>query len=147
MRAAVLLCATLLLTSCDDWDVFGPGDRFEGFYNYAGTVNDEFGDVVVGSIRITRARGDRAYVDIDWEYLDRGSSVIRIESDRSAIADIDGDGRIEFDFEGDLFIDGGITYFRLSHDGWLNGRTLTGDWRLETDLPTDDRGTFTARRE
>jgi hypothetical protein len=37
-------------------------------------------------------------------------------------------------------------FFTLSHDGWLQGRTITGDWRLVTELPTDDSGSFTARR-
>lgn len=151
MRAAaslaIVLIAALVLPACDRWDVVGPGRGFEGDYTYAGTVDHEFGDAVIGSLFITRQRGGRAYVDIDWEYLDRGVSVIRIVSDEAAIADIDRDGFIAFDFEGDLFIDGARTFFRLTHDGRLRGRTLTGEWRLDTDLPTNDRGTFTAHRE
>jgi hypothetical protein len=148
MRAALLLSASLLLlTGCDD-DHFGPEDDwFEGYYQYAGTVEDAAGDVVAGSVWIDRQRRGTAEVSIDWEYFDRGLSVVRIRSDQPAIADIDGDDRIEFEFQGDLFLDGEVAFFRLIHVGRLHGRTLTGDWWLETDLPTDDRGSFTARRD
>lgn len=145
MRAALLLTAVLLLAGCDD--VFGPDRDFEGFYSYAGTVDDAAGDFVAGDIRIFDERRRSARVDIDWEYFDAGDPILRIRSDRPALADIDSDGRIFFEFEGDLFIDGEVTWFRLTHRGRIRGRTLTGTWRLETDLPTDDRGTFTARRD
>jgi hypothetical protein len=147
MRAALLLSASVLLfTACDD-DFFGPDDdRFEGYYQYAGTVDDAVGDYVNGSVWIDRQRRGTAEVSIDWEYFDRGVSVVRIRSDQPAIADIDEDGRIEFEFQGDLFLDGEVTYFRLVHRGRLRGRTVTGEWWLETDLPTDDAGSFTARR-
>ena len=146
MRAALLLpLSLLLLTGCHD--VFGPDDRFEGFYTYAGTVDDAVGDAVVGSIWIDDERRNTAEVTIDWEYLDLGESVLRIRSDRAAIAEVDRDGFIEFEFQGDLFIDGEVAFFRLIHVGRLRGRTLTGDWHLETDLPTNDRGSFTARRD
>ena len=36
--------------------------------------------------------------------------------------------------------------FRLTHEGRRSGRSLRGTWRLVTDLPSDDAGTFTARR-
>jgi hypothetical protein len=146
MRAALLLSAALLLTGCDD-DIFGPDRDFEGFYSYAGTVDDASGDFVAGDIWIDDERSRTARVSIDWEYFDRGEAILRIRSDRSAIADIDEDGWISFEFEGDLFIDGEVTYFRLWHRGRIHGRTITGDWHLETDLPTDDGGTFTARRQ
>jgi hypothetical protein len=147
MRAALLLSASLvLLTGCDD-DHFGPDDDFfEGYYQYAGTVDDAAGDVVAGSVWIDRQRRGTAEVSIDWEYFDRGLSVVRIRSDQPAIADIDHNGWIEFEFQGDLFLDNQTLFFRLIHVGRLRGHTLTGDWRLVTD-ETDDTGSFTARRD
>jgi hypothetical protein len=142
----VLALAILPLAACD-WDVYGVDDRdFEGVYNLAGTVDGELGDAIVGSFTITRQRGGRADVTIDWSYLDRGEEIIRIETDSPAEADLDRDGYIDFEFVGDLFIDGEWWAFRLTHDGRLRGNTLNGFWRLTTELPTDDAGSFTARR-
>lgn len=142
----VLALALLPLAGCD-WDFYGVDRRdFEGVYNLAGTVDGELGDAVVGSLTITRQRGGRADVTIDWSYLDRGDEIIRIETDTPAEADLDGDGDIDFEFVGELFIDGEWWPFRLTHDGRLRGNTMNGFWRLTTDLPTDDSGSFTARR-
>jgi hypothetical protein len=146
MRTAALLLV-LPLAACNSWDVFGPGDRdFEGYYSYAGTVDGVVGDAVLGSFTVTRQRGRSAEVAIDWEYLEQNETIIHITTDRAADARISSDGRITFDFEGDLFIGGDVVRFRLEHDGRLRGNTMTGYWRLTTDLPTDDAGSFTARR-
>jgi hypothetical protein len=147
MRAlcAVAAAATLIAaTGCGD--VLGYDSDFEGFYSYAGTVDGLSSHSVVGNVTITRQRGNRARVAIDWEYLDRSQTVVHITTDAAADAFLDDNGRIYFDFEGDLFVDGRTVFFTLSHDGWLQGRTITGDWRLVTELPTDDSGSFTARR-
>jgi hypothetical protein len=147
MRRALLIPAFVLLASACSDDVFGPGRGFEGSYSYDGTVNGRPGHFIEGDFRITRVRGNTAEVTIDWEYFDQGFSVVRIQSDVPAIADIDSFGNIRFDFEGDLFIEGRRVFFRLEHDGQLNNNsTIFGTWRLETELPTTDRGSFTARR-
>jgi hypothetical protein len=131
-------------TGCTDI-TFGGGDDFEGVYDYAGTVDGKPGDVVSGTVTITRQRGDPANVVIDWRYFDDGDQILRITTQSAAVADLDHDGRIRFDFEGDLFIDNRRTFFRLDHDGRLDRRTITGSWLLTTDLPTTDRGAFVAR--
>jgi len=148
MRSRMLLTVALLMgAACSDYDVFGPGGRrFEGFYDYVGNVDGKFGDRVEGEIVISRQFGDRAEVAIDWTYFERGDPIFRIETDVPAIADLDRYGNIVFDFEGDLFLYGRDTAFFLSHEGELDGRSLYGDWYLETDLPSTDFGSFTARR-
>jgi len=149
LRAALapLLLASATTVGCTDITFGGVDDDFEGHYDYAGTVDGKPGDVVTGTFTITRQRGDRADVTIDWRYFDDGVQILRITTQSVATADLDHDGRIEFDFEGDLFLDGLTTRFRLSHAGWLDERrgTISGSWQLTTNLPTTDRGTFVAR--
>jgi hypothetical protein len=141
-----LALAALPFTACN-WDVYGiDGRDFEGVYSLAGTVDGEYGDAIVGTLTITRQRGGRADVTIDWSYLDRGVEIIHIETDTPADADLDSDGDIDFEFVGDLYIDGEWWPFRLRHDGRLRGNTMNGFWQLTTDLPTTDAGSFTARR-
>ena len=141
----VPLFFVVALAGCED--VYGIGGRdFEGFYSYAGTVDDAIGDAVVGEVTITRQRGRYADVSIDWSYIDNGEEVIRIQTEIPAEADLFSDGDIYFVFEGELFTDGEVVDFRLEHDGRLRGRTITGWWRLTTGLPTDDEGSFTASR-
>jgi len=148
MKASRAFQALLVLSvaGCHG-DILGIGGRdFEGYYSYAGTVDNEAGDAVVGTFTITRQRGDRAEVAIDWSYLDRGQEIIRITTDQPAIADLERDGDIYFEFEGELWIDDGWVAFQLVHDGRLRAGTMTGWWELWTGLPTTDGGTFTARR-
>jgi hypothetical protein len=147
MKARFIALATLLIgvAGCDD--VIGIGNHdFEGFYSFAGTVDDEIGDAVIGTFSITRQRGGRADVSIDWSYLDNGQEIIVITTDSPATADLDSDGDIFFEFEGELFIDGDWYAFRLTHDGRLRRGVMTGGWELSTGLPTTDSGTFTAQR-
>ncbi|MGH7502527.1 MAG: hypothetical protein ACREL7_12310 [Longimicrobiales bacterium] len=142
----VLALAFLPVTACH-WDAFGiDGRDFEGVYSLAGTVDGELGDAIVGTITVTRQRGGRADVTVDWSYLDRGVEIIHITTDTPAEADLDSDGDIDFEFFGDLLIDGEYWGFQLTHEGRLRGGTMHGFWRLTTDLPTDDSGSFTADR-
>ncbi len=150
MRRATPIFIALLLplvAGCHDYGIFGPGYRdFEGYYTYVGVVENQFGHTVAGEVVVSRQYGDRADVAIDWTYYDRGEPLFRIRTDRPAVADIDRDGDIRFDFEGNLSLYGQRVWFRLTHDGYLSGRTIRGDWRLRTDLPTTDYGSFEARR-
>jgi hypothetical protein len=149
MKAARVAAVAVLpfLGACEA-DFLGVGMRdFEGVYSYAGTVDEALGDVVVGDLVITRQRHDHAEVTIDWSYFDGGVEVVNIATAEPATAELWADGRIRFDFEGDLLTNGRVVPFRLEHDGELHGGRLTGYWRLTTDLPTDDSGTFTAQRE
>jgi hypothetical protein len=148
MRRALILSLSLpLLAGCSDYDVIGPGGRnLEGSYSYAGAVDDHFGHTIAGDLVITRQFGDRADVSIDWIYYERGQPIFEIRTDRPAVADLDRYGRIYFEFEGEMFLHGDIVWFRLIHDGRLDHQSLHGEWRLQTDLPTTDRGSFTARR-
>ena len=150
MRAVRILPAIILplLTACSGDGIFGIRDYdFEGFYSYAGTVDDAAGDAVVGNVTITRQRGSTALVSIAWTYLDNGEPIIEITTDSPAVADLGPDGLIEFEFEGDLFIEDKVVDFYLRHEGRLRGRTLTGIWEFDTGLPTNDAGSFTARRD
>lgn len=150
MRAVRVLPILFLpfLAACDDDGIFGIGSRydFEGFYSYAGTVDDAPGDAVVGTITITRQRSRTAEVSIEWTYVDNGEPIIEITTDSPALADIDDDGWITFTFEGDLFYDDAVVAFTLWHEGQLRGRTVVGDWEFDTGIPSFDAGSFTARR-
>ncbi len=147
-RHSVLVAALLLLptAACEHWDLYGIGYDFEGVYALAGNVDGELGDAVQGTISVTRQRGRHADVTIDWSYIERGRTILYIESDRSARATLSGDGSIRFEFEGDLDLGNRIVGFRLEHDGQLYGDRLDGYWRFTTSLPTTDAGDFTARR-
>jgi len=147
MKSTLAMSAllALALTGCDD--VVGIGGRdFEGFYSFAGTVDLEPRDVVTGTFTITRQRGDRAEVTLDWSYLDDGVEIIYITTNQPAIAELQADGDIYFEFEGELDFDGDVVSFRLTHDGRLRGGRITGYWDLQTGLPSTDAGTFTAQR-
>ncbi len=145
--ALLVVAATTITFSTACTDVYGLGGRdFEGFYTYAGTVDDAFGDAVAGTMTVTRQRVGRADVSIEWRYLDGGVETVRITTDRAAVADIFSDGWIEFEFRGDLFTDNRIADFHLTHEGYLRADRITGSWRLITDLPTTDHGSFIAER-
>lgn len=148
MRRLSLLPAVLLLfAGCNDYGVFDPDYPYiEGYYDYVGGVDGRYGHSVEGVVRIDHQRGDRADVSIDWTYYEYGQPIFTIVSDYPAIADVDRDGDVYFEFEGELDFYSRPVWFRLTHDGWIQGRTMYGDWRLQTDLPTTDRGEFTARR-
>lgn len=143
--APVLALSALVAGGCDGI-TFGDRYDFEGHYSYAGTVSGAPGDVVAGTITITQQRGSRARVVIDWSYYDQGLEILRITTERPATAYIRSGGRIEFDFTGDIFLDGQYSTFRLSHDGWLDHRSIDGNWSLVTGLPTNDAGSFVAHR-
>jgi hypothetical protein len=140
----MLASATILLSACID--LSGPGRDFEGFYSYAGTVEEAFGDAVLGTLTVTRQRGNTALVTIDWSYIDDGVESVRITTDRAAEGTITSGGWIEFEFTGDLSTSSGVVPFELLHAGRLRGNTISGTWDLFTDLPTTDRGSFIAER-
>lgn len=146
-RVAPFFVAVALLSGCKDYGIYDPDRRFfEGYYTYAGTVEGRFGHTISGEIIIERQRGGVADVWIDWTYYELGEPLFRIVSDFPALADVDPDGDIDFEFEGELLLYGEIVWFRLIHDGRLSRRAIHGDWLLETDLPSTDYGSFTASR-
>jgi len=147
MKATLIVPAALALAVAGCDDVIGIGSHdFEGFYSFAGTVDHEAHDAVIGTFTITRQRGRRADVTIEWSYLDDAQETIVITTDEPAVADLDSDGHMHFEFEGDLLFDDGSYPFRLIHDGRMRHGRVTGDWSLSTGLPTTDSGTFTAQR-
>jgi hypothetical protein len=147
-RARLAPAALVLFLAACDYDVYGPGRRgMEGRYTLAGTVDGRFGHNVVGTIDIRHDRGSSAEVWIDWRYLDRIGTVLRIDTDYPARARVSRSGRIDFEFDGDIRIDGRRVWFTLRHDGRWDRGVIRGSWRLETDLPTTDRGSFTASRD
>ena len=122
-------------------------DDITGYYDYAGTVYDSPGHSVNGQIDIVRQYGHSADVQVEWNFYEGSRRIVHIESLNSVPAEIRSDGTIRFTVEGELELDGGgWSDFELTHDGRLDGRTLRGSWRLRTDLPSDDRGSFNARR-
>jgi hypothetical protein len=142
----VPLAAVLAVsTGCD---ALGPNEDLAGFYNYAGTVYNSPGRSVNGQLNITRPFGNEADVDVDWNFYEGSQRVVHVESSRDVPAQILNDGTIRFTVEGSLQLsDGTFTNFTLTHDGRRSGsRGLKGTWRLLTDLPSDDSGTFTASR-
>ena len=59
MRAARVMPVVVLplLAACSGDGIFGIGRYdFEGFYSYAGTVDDAAGDAVVGTVTISMPR-------------------------------------------------------------------------------------------
>ena len=141
------LAASLLalgLAGCDL--ALGYDDDIGGFYDYAGTVRDAPGYSVNGQLYIDHRSRRNGYLDMEWFMYEGSRRILEIE-DRSVPVTIDSNGRVRFTITGDLRLsDGGWTYFRLVHDGRVSGRTLRGNWELITDLPSTDRGTFSASR-
>ena len=129
-------------------DIVGVDDDLLGYYDYAGTVYDEPGRSVNGQLDITGTYGRAADVDVQWNFYEGSQRVVHVESARRVPATISSDGRIRFTVEGQLQLsNGSYTNFTLTHDGRRSGsRGLRGTWRLVTDLPSDDSGTFTATR-
>lgn len=146
MRRTALFAVALPLALAACSDISGIGrDGFEGTYRYEGEVDRAFDEYVTGSVRITRASRDRAYVTIDWRWQDDGYTILRIRSESSAIADIRGDW-IEFEFVGDYWDGTRYVPFRLWHEGRLRGSTIRGTWWLDMVGYSDEQGDFEARR-
>lgn len=144
LTTPVLLALSLI--ACED-DLFAPGRRdIEGLYALAGTVDGKVGHSIAGTLDIERVRGSSADVWIEWRYMDRFGTVIRIDADWPARARVTA-SRIDFEFEGDLRIDGDWVPFVLIHDGWFDRGEIFGTWLFEMDLPTTDHGAFVASRE
>ena len=134
----------LLLAGCES--AFGINDDIEGYYSYGGTVTNSPGYSVNGDLYITGQYRDEAEADIDWYMYEGGTRILHIAADRVPV-DVDSDGRIQFRVTGDLQLSSGRwTYFELRHEGRVSGRTIRGSWWLDTDIPSDDRGSFTASR-
>ncbi len=147
LRSFLPIVAFLAFTGAG-CDIVDPSDDIAGYYDYAGSVRDEPGKSVNGQLDISRGFGhSEADVDLEWNYYEGGRRVLYIETVRTVPAYVTGSS-VEFTVEGRLELsDGSSTDFRLEHDGRREGsRGLRGTWRLVTDLPSDDSGTFTARR-
>lgn len=139
---AAPLCA-LALGACD---LTGYDEDISGFYSYAGNVYNSPGYSVIGDIYIDHRSRRTAYADIEWFMLEGTRTILEVE-DNNVPVTIDSDGRIRFDVVGDMQLsDGGWTDFRLEHEGRVGSRTMRGSWELITDLPSTDRGSFTASR-
>jgi hypothetical protein len=147
-RIPIVALTAILFAGCDL--ALDPRDDFTGYYDYAGTVFDAPGYSVNGQLDISRGYGygSDAEVELEWNFYEGGRRVLYVETTRSVPARTYSDGSIEFTVEGSLQLSNGSwTDFRLTHDGQRDGsRGLRGRWRLVTDLPSDDSGTFTARR-
>ena len=142
---ALMMAGAVMLGGCDL--ALDPGEQLSGFYDYAGTVYGEPGFSVNGQMDIRETYRDDADAEIEWNYYEGSRRVVAIETIRAVPVDIDYDGRFRFVVEGQLDLGNGqYRDFRLVHDGQRSGRSLRGTWRLTTDLPSDDSGTFTARR-
>lgn len=144
-RLALLAILPLTLAGCD---VLGPQDDLSGYYDYAGTVYDSPGHSVNGQLDIRQGYTSNADVDVDWNFYEGSQRVVHVVTSRTVPAVVQGDGTIRFTVEGRLQLsDGSYTDFTLTHDGRRSGtRGLKGTWRLLTDLPSDDSGSFTATR-
>jgi hypothetical protein len=141
------LVTAVLLGGCDL--ALDPRDDLEGFYDYAGTVYGSPGFSVNGQLDIDQGyrTGSDADAELDWNFYEGSRRVVRIETVRTVPVYVGHDGRFDFTVEGRLEVGSGqYRDFRLTHDGYRDGRTLRGTWRLVTDLPSDDRGNFSARR-
>ena len=140
------LAAPALALTLAGCDVTGYEDDIEGRYTYDGSVDDSFGTYVEGEIRIYGQRYDEAWADIEWYMLDGDQVIFEVLAEEVPVW-LEHDGRVRFTTFGDLQLsDGRWREFELNHEGRLRGRTLSGWWELETDVPTIDEGRFTARR-
>jgi hypothetical protein len=145
-RLPFIAAAAVLLGGCDL--ALDPADDIAGYYDYAGVVYDSPGHSVNGQLNISRGFSSDADVDLEWNFYEGSRRVVHVETTRSVPAQVYSDGRVRFTVEGRLELDdGSYTDFRLIHDGRRDGRRgLRGTWRLETDLPSDDSGSFSAMR-
>ena len=142
---ALMMAGAVALGGCDL--ALDPGEQLSGFYDYAGTVYGEPGFSVNGQMDIRQSYRDAADAEIEWNFYEGSRRVVAIETVRAVPVDFDYNDRFHFEVEGQLEVGSGqYRDFRLIHDGERSGRSLRGTWRLITDLPSDDAGTFTARR-
>jgi hypothetical protein len=140
------LAVPLLALGLAGCDVVGYDEDVDGFYNYSGYLYDSPGYSVNGDIRIDQRSSRQAYADIEW-YMLEGSRVILEIADYDVPVDVDSNGRVRFVSRGEMRLsDGGWVDYELEHYGRVSGRTMQGDWELWTDLPSTDRGYFSARR-
>jgi hypothetical protein len=149
MRKVLIAPALALsLVACDVGLEPGFG-RYDGRYIYDGSVDGTSRYRVSGTLWIDQRFSDELLITIDWRYLDGSFPLLEIRSDRPARTFVERDGFIRFEFEGEFRDGGRWVPFYLSHDGWIRGRTITGDWYLWTGLgprDTEEWGRFTARR-
>lgn len=140
------LATPLLAVALTGCDVMGYEDDVEGWYSYSGSVDHSYGYRVDGEVRIFGQRYDEASADIEWYMLDGDEVIFEIMAEDVPVW-IDSGGRVRFTASGDLQMsDGRWREFELDHEGRVTGRTMTGFWSLDTNLPSTDEGRFTAYR-
>jgi hypothetical protein len=140
------LAAPLLALVLGGCDLTGYDDDVDGFYSYAGTVYDAPGYSVNGTLNIDQRNRRDAWADVEWFMLEGSRTILEVE-DWDVPVTVDSNGRVRFVVIGEMQLsDGGWVDFRLEHDGRVSGRTMRGNWELITDLPSTDRGTFSASR-
>jgi hypothetical protein len=149
MRTALLTrwaAAPVLALGLAGCDVTGYEDDIEGRYSYDGSVDEAFGTWVEGEVRIYGQRYDEAWADIEWYMIEDDRVIFEVTAEDVPV-DIEPGGRVRFTTWGDLRLsDGSWSDFELYHEGRVTGRTLSGHWELDTDMPSFDEGRFTARR-
>jgi len=132
--------------------------NFEGSYVLSGTYFGRPGNSVEGSLVISDQVGTSATAAMVFRLSDHGNTsfVLNMTSDVAAAtagpvtAQLAADGSISFSFSGREEIFGidpaDCCNFTIALAGKLGGNLVSGDWVLTRDMPSEDRGSFSALR-
>ncbi len=132
--------------------------NFEGSYVLSGTYSGRPGNSVEGSLVISDQVGTSATAAMVFRLSDNGNTsfVLNMTSDVAAAtagpvsAQLAADGSISFSFSGREEIFGidpaDCCNFTIALGGKLAGNLVDGNWVLTRDMPSEDRGTFSALR-
>jgi hypothetical protein len=134
---------------------------FQGIYTLSGTLSGRDGPAVEGTLEITGQNGGTASAALTVKLVDHGNGFFALNTTSDAMVANAAPGQARLAKHGErssfsLVFHGreeiagldpaDCSIYTLSLDGALSGDTLSGTWTLTTDMPSSDKGTFTATR-
>lgn len=134
---------------------------FEGIYTLSGTLSGRDGPAVEGTLEITGQNGGTAAAALTVKLVDHGNAFFALNTTSDAMVANAAPGQAQLAKHGEkssfsLVFNGreeitGIdpadcSIYTLSLNGTLSGDTISGTWTLNTNMPSSDKGTFTATR-
>ncbi|HSM61255.1 MAG TPA: hypothetical protein VK849_10680 [Longimicrobiales bacterium] len=158
-RLALCLLA-LALPACSSSPTAEPAEvpDFEGTYSLTGTYYGRTDSGIEGTLEITGQSGTTATASVSVKVLDHGNTSFALNTPSDVTvatappgqAQLGSDGSFSLAFSGREEIFGidpaDCCAFTFSFEGKLSAGSILGTWTLTRDMPSLDKGSFTALR-